>query len=238
MTHKKFSVFGVPVFSGEYKFVLNWALEKPAQFRRMVTINPLILEEAKKDSKALDWVASANLVVPDGEGICMALKRFHGVSQEPIKGIQLVQDILAKGACKVYFLGASEVRLKKAIENVSRLYPGSRVVGYQHGYFKKDDMGSVVKAVVETEPDYIFVGMGYPRQEEIIFELSKVLNSGLAIGVGGVIDVLSGDVAWAPSFVRRVRLEWLYRMVREPRRFRQLPLIFRFLLRTFFGKNV
>lgn len=232
------SVFGVSVFYGDYSAVLDWVLQKPATFRRMVTINPIILESAKQNEDALNWIKTADIVVPDGEGICMAMKRFYGVSQTPIKGIQLVQDILSQGHHTIYILGASLDRLDKAVSFISKRYPEVVVVGSQHGYFNNDELDDIVENIVTLEPDFIFVGMGYPRQEIVIQALSMRLKKGLAIGVGGVIDVLSGEVSWAPLSIRRMRLEWLYRMLKEPRRFRQSPLIFKFLFRTFFGQNV
>lgn len=238
MPNKRLSIFGVPVFTGGYDDVLQWSLDRPSQFRRMVTINPIMLELARQSPTELDWLASADLVVPDGEGVCMALKRFYGVSQSPVKGIALVQDILRHGPSKVFFLGASQHRLEKALKYVSDVYPDCDVVGAQHGYFDLDDIQTVAQRVMSADPDYVFVGMGYPRQEAVIKHLSQHMRRGLAIGVGGVIDVLSGEVLWAPQWVRAIKLEWAYRMFKEPRRIRQLPLIIRFLFRTFFGKNV
>jgi N-acetylglucosaminyldiphosphoundecaprenol N-acetyl-beta-D-mannosaminyltransferase len=226
-------VFGVPVFSGSYDTVLDWLLAPSGRFRRVVTLNPIIFEQARTCSKELEWISSADLIVPDGMGICMAMKRRHGVCQRSITGVQLVHDILSKTGKKIYFVGATSTRLKKAVQRVESKF-SCTVVGAHDGYFSDEDVEEVLGAIQAEKPDFIFVGMGYPRQEWFIRQLSGALDDGVAIGVGGVIDVLSGEVAWAPMPFRRVGLEWLYRMLKEPRRLKQLPLVIRFLFRMFF----
>lgn len=238
MTVRSRVLFGVPVFSGSYQKALSWLLDSKDTFRRVVTINPIILESARQDDKMLEWIKTADLVVPDGNGVCLAIKRFFKEDQAPITGVQLVHDILESGSYKVTFIGASAVSLNKAVEVVEARYPSCTVVGSHHGFFLDSELDQIVKVVVAADPDFIFVGMGYPKQEVVIQALSKILNQGVAIGVGGVIDVLSGEVAWAPKWIRNLRLEWLYRIIKEPKRVKHLPLMGRFLFRTFFGQNI
>lgn len=222
-------LYGIPVFVGKHVDVVEWLHKKEPKFRRMVTINPLILEASLGDGVSKEWIQTADIIVPDGVGVCAALRLKHGVKQSPITGVQLVYDVLSAGILSVYFLGAKADILESAVSVVKQDYPDIKVLGAHHGFFSDSEMDHIIDDISHKKPELILVGMGYPRQEWVIKQLSRSLSMGTAIGVGGVIDVLSGHSAWAPKWVRFLKLEWLFRMIQQPARFKQVPHLIRFI---------
>jgi N-acetylglucosaminyldiphosphoundecaprenol N-acetyl-beta-D-mannosaminyltransferase len=199
--------------------VVNWCMSKPRVFRRIVTLNPLMLMSGPSFR---DWIGKANLVVPDGCGICKALRKIEQRHIESITGIDIVQALLARGA-SCYLVGARV----DVVEKASKVF-GNQVLGYSDGFQPVAAWDGIVEDIKTKEPDFIFVGMGFPTQESFIQLCEKELVYGTAIGVGGSIDVLSGEIKRAPSWVCALQLEWLYRAIREPRRFKQFFILFRF----------
>jgi N-acetylglucosaminyldiphosphoundecaprenol N-acetyl-beta-D-mannosaminyltransferase len=121
---------------------------------------------------------------------------------------------------RVYVLGASEEASTLAIASILRTYPGLMVKG-RDGYFAKEQEHTVVEDIRAFAPHLLLVGLGQPRQEVFIDCYRETLGVPLAIGVGGTIDILAGTVKRSPQFFQQVKLEWLYRLLKEPRRFRR-----------------
>lgn len=197
----------------------------------IVTANPEIVMEARRNPAFADALARAELVLPDGIGVVWAARLLGTPVVERVPGIELTEALLetaARRGYRVFFLGAAHGVAEEAAAAVERKYPGIRIVGTHHGYFSADEETAVVEQVVAAAPDILFVGLGAPRQELFIARHRAGWNVPVAIGVGGSLDVLAGRVPRAPRWVQSMGLEWLYRVVREPRRLRRVMALPRF----------
>jgi N-acetylglucosaminyldiphosphoundecaprenol N-acetyl-beta-D-mannosaminyltransferase len=219
---KRLSFLSFSFVDGSLHDVVKWVLEKPNYFRRIVTLNPLMFMQAQGLES---WLSSADLVVPDGEGMCMALSKQEKKKVQSIPGIDLVEAVIKTGGT-CYLVGARPEIVKQAAYRV-----GSQVLGWVDGFQAEAEWGAVIEDMQAKKADFIFVGMGFPKQETFIKFCSTRVDYGTAIGVGGSIDVLAGDIKRAPIWVRTVRLEWLYRAVKEPRRFKSFVDLIRFYRR-------
>lgn len=207
--------------------ILLWIEE---QSRRMViTAGPEFVMMARTSEGIRRVAQAADIVTPDGIGVVWASRRMNKPVQERVTGVELVQDLFntaseRKQALKVYVLGASETSLKMCLENFRQQYPQFTFAG-RNGYFKPSETESVLQGVKDFAPDLWLVGLGQPRQEQFIMDSLASLPPCVAIGVGGSIDVWGGTVKRAPALFQRLNIEWLYRLLRQPSRWkRQLAL--------------
>ena len=201
------------------------------------TPNPQILLSAQKSSEA-ELLNFADVNIPDGIGIVIASKMRGGKIKSRISGIDLAESILLlaqKMGYSVFLLGAAKGVAKKAKRGLKMRYPHLNICGAYHGYFKKsgEENEKIVKAISKKRPDIILVCMGYPVQEKWIVENAPSLPSvKIFIGLGGSLDVWSGNKKRAPAPFRLIGLEWLYRTIKEPRRAKIFLDIPRFLFKV------
>ena len=176
---------------------------------------------------------SGDLVVPDGHGILWAGKRLGCPFPERVTGIDLIQELAARGAgagWSLYLLGGAPGVAEAAAINLQQRQPGLRIAGTGHGYFSNTELPAVLDQIRAVAPDLLLVGMGFPRQDYFIRDfLCQGMGSLVAIGVGGSFDVLSGKLRRSPVWIQRLRLEWLFRVFQEPARWRRLLVLPRFI---------
>lgn len=193
----------------------------------IVTANPELIYRAKENKELSSIIHAADLILPDGIGVLWAAKQFGHVIKERVTGVDLTYKILEEGnklGWRIFLLGARPGIVEKARDEQHRRYPGV-IFDCHHGYFSKEEEPSVIEKIKAFEPDVLLVGLGAPRQEYwnwINRNLAKV-----RMGVGGTIDVLSGEVRRAPHFFQKYNIEWLYRLLKQPSRIRRqviLPL--------------
>ena len=193
-----------------------------------VAINAEKISRFQKDDALRSIVMNSVFPYPDGAGAVLGLKWLHGMSAEkinmPIRALEIADQI----ALRTFIIGAKEVNHNLAIQTVTERYPNIDLVGHLHGYHPKDIM---INAVAEARPQLILIAMGSPRQELFAAELVKHCGFGLAIGCGGALDILAGNVKRAPEFMVNNNLEWLYRLCKEPWRYRRQIFLPIFLLR-------
>ena len=206
---------------------------------QIVTINPEMIEYGLKNEDFSRIIRSAELVIPDGVGIKIALK-LNGYSSERLPGIDFAYRLLenaAKNGTKVAIVGAKEEVINRAAENLKVKINGLNIVYTQNGYFSDDN--KIYNELKEKSPQIVLVAMGSPRQEEFIYKAKEVLQHCLMIGIGGSLDVWSGTVKRAPVFFRKIGLEWLYRTVTQPERIKRIfPALPLFLIKSvLYGRN-
>ena len=189
---------------------------------QVVTINPEMFEYANKDIDFVNIVKEAEMVIPDGVGVKIALN-INGVNTDRIPGIDFARKLLEESALNnipVAIVGAKEEVIVKAIENLSKEINGLNVVYYHNGYFDNDE--EIYNALVSKSPKLILVAMGSPRQEKFIYNAKSKLKPALMIGIGGSLDVWSGQVKRAPKIFQVLGLEWFYRTVTQPSRLKRI----------------
>ncbi|MGN0018017.1 MAG: WecB/TagA/CpsF family glycosyltransferase [Candidatus Gastranaerophilaceae bacterium] len=188
----------------------------------VVTINPEIMEYANKHESFAKIINEAELVLPDGIGVKIGLK-INGINTERITGIGFAHSLVenaSKNSISIALVGAKPEVVEKACENLKKEFPDLNIVYSHDGYFKNNtDIFDELKQIC---PKILLVALGAPKQEEFIYELKPILPSTLMIGIGGSFDVWAGKVQRAPEIWQKLGLEWLYRTIKQPERFKRI----------------
>ncbi len=192
---------------------------------RVVTMNAEIVIQASHDLELATIIDEADLVTPDGSGIIMAL-RLHGIEQPRYAGIDLGEDLLRLAAepeynYPVFFYGGKPPIVKQAAQRWQTKLPNLNIVGIEHGYLDTEQQAKLLHQIKIAQPKIILVALGVPRQEIWIRDNFHLCPQAVWIGVGGSFDVWSGVKNRAPQYIRNLDLEWLYRIVQEPSRWRR-----------------
>ncbi|WP_024822216.1 WecB/TagA/CpsF family glycosyltransferase [Aminobacterium mobile] len=203
------------------------------------TVNSLAVQTALKDEEYRKIVAQSALTLADGTGLIWALRFLGKPVQERITGIDFLCQLCRTASVEgwpVYFLGSKPGVAQKAAENLKEQYPGLVIAGVQHGYFTEKEEEKVIKSICESGTQLLFVGLGIPRQEKWIYKNMKSLGNVVAIGIGGSFDVISGSLSRAPMLIQKMGLEWLYRLIQEPWRWKRDLELFTFVWRVLLTK--
>jgi len=207
-------------------------LDEDDSMKAVYTPNPEIVMRARQDAAFMDVLNRGNLVIPDGIGVVYAM-RMNGVKiGDRVTGYDLVQSLLAhlaQSGKTAYFLGGKEESVSKAKLNMEAQYPGLQIVGYHNGYFDTEAETLILEDIRRLKPDLLLVFLGFPKQEKWI-DAHRDLPVRLAIGAGGSVDGMSGLVPRAPLFFQKCGLEWLYRLLCEPSRWRRQLILPKFML--------
>lgn len=237
----KVSILGIPVdrldTSGVLELLDHFVQERVP--RMVVTADASGIVTAQTDSEFRHILELADLVTPDSEGVLWAARRKGQPFAERVSGVDLVDELCALSAHKGYrlfFLGAAPGIAEMAAERMRLRHPGCHIVGTRHGFFPSDSDEIVAQEVAEAKPDILFVAMGIPRQEKFIYRTMKIINAPVAIGVGGSLDVFSGKAKRAPAFVQKMKLEWLWRLILNPKKFSKAKSLPIFMLKVLGSK--
>lgn len=201
----------------------------------VVTGNPEIVMSCQHDQSLRSIVDEAGLVTADGIGIVMVSRLKGGHLPERVTGCDLLFKLLEAGNHKkwsFYFLGADDATSKRAAEVISQTYPNVSILGRHHGFFKQEDDARIVQEIQSLAPDFLIVALGAPYAERWIHKYKSKLNAKIAIGVGGSLDVIAGKVKRAPEVWQKLHAEWLYRLIKQPSRWRRQLILPRFAIRA------
>lgn len=193
----------------------------------LIAVNAIkILNE---DSK-LHYIINDNIAYADGAGAVMALKQ-KGLEAIKISGAEFWLDIVNRfyKDKSFYLLGASQKVIDKTVAKLKNEYPAINIVGYRNGFLKNGDKEKLIKVLTENKPDIVFVAQGSPRQEYLMDELINI-HPALYMGLGGSFDVYCGLKQRAPEFFLKSNLEWLYRLLKEPTRFKRQFILIKFIV--------
>lgn len=199
----------------------------------MVTPNPEIVMAAWDDPKVSKAIENADLVIPDGVGVMQAARILGTPLREHMPGIDAATEIIKRLASRggsVFLYGARPGVAEEAAERMKQRFPGLVICGTNDGYGNDD--GAVVSKINAAKPDFVMVCLGVPKQELWMAKHAAKLDAGLMAGLGGTIDVFSGQVKRAPLIWQKLKLEWLYRCFEEPKRFRKVKRIPQFIIKA------
>ncbi len=234
------NIFGVSIEIGDKKTVID---KIKRAFSDSCTIsvftpNPQMLMLAEKNEKFKDILCGGDILLPDGVGVCIAAKLLGTPLPDRITGIDTAENLLeyaSDGDIPVFLLGGKDGVAARAAKKIKARYPRLCICGTHHGYFEKsgEDNDGVIKMINESGAKILFVCFGAPLQETWTAENKERLNSvKLYMGLGGALDVWSGDIKRAPSFMQKAGLEWLWRILKEPKRISFVFQIPRFLCKV------
>ncbi len=214
-------VFGLPFWNADYAEFRSWweaVLESPEREGRVVVFaNANTLNQAVRNPAFRRALEGADLRINDGIGFRIA-SRMRGVEiRANLNGTDLVPRLFAdaSGPVRVFVYGATEASNLGAAEALGRRFPQVRVVGRVNGYVEADE---AVAAICAAEADVVLVALGHPRQETFCVDRRHELRAKALLPIGGLVDFLSETKPRAPEALRKVGLEWTYRLVIEPRR--------------------
>lgn len=240
---EKANIFGYPVDVTTRENALNMVLSC-MQHRKglhVVTINPEMIAAADKNPELATILKDAGLVIPDSTGIMLALKSLGIKKAEKIPGIEFSEKLMKKceeKGYKVAFLGGTQETVSSMNTEIQREFPGLNVVFSCHGYFKEDELFKIHEELVKATPHLLFVALGSPGQEFFIKNTGNLLPETTMIGVGGSFDVWAKKVKRAPLVFRKSGLEWFYRLITQPFRFKRMfPALPLFFLRIAFDRR-
>ena len=223
------------------KYTMSDAVAKASELMEgdslsmIFTPNSEIILYASENPQFTDVLNSADMVVADGIGVVYGAKILGSPLKERVAGYDLVCNlfpVMAQKGQSVYLLGAKPGVAELAAENLVKKYPGLVIAGTHDGYFKNDD--EVIADINSAAPDFLMVCLGFPKQENWIYNNRDRLNAKLAIGAGGCLDVFAGTVKRAPEFYCKHGIEWLYRLVKQPSRFVRMLALPKFGLKVLF----
>ncbi|TBL71071.1 WecB/TagA/CpsF family glycosyltransferase [Paenibacillus thalictri] len=235
-------ILGVPFSKLSFRETVDLLKQKASSEREdkpfhLITANPEIVMKYQEDLELQQIMQEAGIITPDGIGIVLASRWRGQPIAERVTGYELLLELLELGSrdgLSFYFLGADEETSRMACEIIRRDYPGVRIVGRQNGFFGPDEELGIVEHIGTTEPDFLIVAMGAPRAEQLIFRYKAKLNAKVAMGVGGSLDVIAGKVKRAPEAWQRLNLEWLYRLLSQPSRWRRQLTLPVFAVKAYF----
>lgn len=224
---KEARLFDYPVHLAEMAEALDFAKSRVAhgQTAQVVTLNPEMIMQGEQNGDLGRVLKNADLVLPDGAGLVWALrKKGHPVKRLP--GIEFSEALLAWAAeanQSVALVGAAEEVLTLAVEKLTARFPGLRIVYQHHGFFNAGaEEAQIAEACAHIQPKIVLVALGVPRQELWIERYKSLFTGAIFVGVGGSLDVWSGKTLRAPAWMRRLNLEWLYRITSEPWRIQRI----------------
>jgi N-acetylglucosaminyldiphosphoundecaprenol N-acetyl-beta-D-mannosaminyltransferase len=186
-----------------------------------VALNVAKFVYMQKNQELRDDVLTADIIGVDGMGIVFAARLFGVGVPERVAGVDLMERLLELCAAKghrPYFLGATEKALSGALHNLRIRFPNLEIAGSQHGYYPRESEADVVAAIRAAGADCLFIGMSTPQKERFLAAHRDTINVPFIMGVGGGIDIIAGITKRAPVWMQRIGLEWLYRIMQEPRR--------------------
>jgi len=184
-------------------------------------VNAAKIVAMQTDSQLRASVLGSDVIFADGQSVVWASGLVGKKLPERVAGIDLMFALLERGSTvgyRVFFLGAEEWVNERVAQIVKDNYPGIQVAGRKNGYFSQDEEQSIAESVRDARADILFVAMTSPRKENFMARWGETMNATVTHGVGGSFDVFAGKIQRAPVWMQRLGLEWLFRVLQEPRR--------------------
>lgn len=202
---------------------------------QLITVNPEFVMAAQRDAAFRQAINAATLVVADGVGVVWATRYLQAATPERITGVDTLVALArrcADAGYRLYLLGAAPGVAEETAARLQSLAPGLQIAGTYAGTPEPAEEDAIIERVRAAQADVLCVAYGAPVQDLWIYRNLSRLPVALAVGVGGAYDFIAGRQRRAPRFMQRLGLEWLYRLYREPWRWRRMLALPRFALRV------
>ena len=229
------TILGIPVVPYTMEEAVTKLTEDVLKKKRsfVVTANAEIIMMAQDDPEYKTILSqTADLILPDGAGTVWAGNYLGYVIPERVAGYDLYLRLLEQAAKKnipVYFFGGKPGIAEEAAEEGKRRWPGLKVAGCRNGYFSADEEPGIIEGINRSGAVMLFAALGAPKQEKWLAKYREKLTPFLLMGIGGSFDVLAGKVQRAPKWMQDAKLEWLFRLVKQPSRFGRMLALPKFV---------
>lgn len=227
---ERITILGTPVDPWTMTQTLQQAREQilSGGFAHVVGVNADKVLQIRDSPEVADLLGQCEIINADGASMVLA-SRFLGMPvPERVAGIDLMQTLCGMAnqqGYSVYLLGATSDVVEQTRVKLEERYSNLRIVGTHDGYFEECDYPAIAQQVRDVAPQIVFVGITSPKKEILIEFFRAEGLEGLFVGVGGSFDVISGNIPRAPEWVQQCHLEWLFRLLQEPRRLMRRYLI-------------
>ncbi len=235
---QRMRVFNIPVDIVDKNMILeciDYLIKNNIKHNNIMAVNAEKIMAGQRDKFLLGCLENASFLIPDGTGATVALKVMHDIKVDRLPGADLLHIICKHSAdrgYRIFIYGSKEDVNKIAVEKLKAMYPGINIVGRSNGYVRQEDMQQLIDQINNSGAQILFVALGSPKQEKWIHENLRKLNVNICQGVGGTLDTIAGCVKRAPLFFRKTGTEWIYRLIRQPRRIRRHFAIWVFILKV------
>jgi len=236
---QRLDILGVPVDNVTMQDALNKVDEyvRGDECKTIIAVNPEKIIKAQKSDFLFNSLKNAGLLIPDGIGVVLAARIFRLAKMERVAGSELMpaicKDSVSKGY-KLYLYGAAPKVCVSAVTELRRRHPGIQITGYSDGYVKDQDMNNLIDDINQSQAQILFIALGSPGQELWMNKhMESLSHVRVCQGVGGTFDVLAGNVKRAPKLFLRLNLEWLYRLLTNPKRLIRQTALPKFIIQVF-----
>ncbi|MFH0974155.1 MAG: WecB/TagA/CpsF family glycosyltransferase [Spirochaetota bacterium] len=205
----------------------------------IIFLNPYKIQKIKFNADLRVIYSKASMYLTNGAGIQWASEKLNSKIKERIPILSFMMDLIRIAEIKehtIFLVGGKPEIVERAFFNIRKSFPKIRIVGRHGGYFSEEREKAIIEAIQKSEPDIIFVGLGFPKEDEWIYKLKSELKNGIIIGVGGSIDIISGVIKKAPPFFMMRGLEWFYRIITRPWRIGRLIMVVVFFMNVLFKR--
>ncbi len=237
-------ILGVPIDNvtiDDVASITKKLIEESNKSCRMIFApNVEFIMTAQKDKEFFDILQYSALSTPDSVGVMLGAKFQKKKFKQRIPGQAYFRKIIETGekeGWSFYFLGGSKDVVEKAKQNIENLYPKINIVGYHDGFFDEKTEKNIIEEINTLKPNVLFVAMGAPKQEKWIYEHRKILKVDVATGQGGTFDYEAGRIKRAPIFIQKIGMEWLWRLMKEPKRIVRMRVLPIYLIKILFKKD-
>ena len=219
------NVIGIPISAVNLKMALEFIENNLNDIRgEYICASNAHTTVMAHDDKHYKTVQSASIMsLPDGKPLAIIGQKKGYKSMKKTTGLNFMKAILSSKklkSCRHYFYGNTKENIDLMIKNIKNIYPELNICGYEPSIFKEltnEEINDLAKRIDNAKADFVWIGLGAPRQEILMYKLKNKTNS-IMIGVGGVFNILAGIINDAPDWMQKAGLEWLYRLLKEPKR--------------------
>lgn len=227
-------ILSIPIWNVTLEEACSFAFKciEEGRAAAIATANAEMVMKAQGDRELADILQHADMVVPDGAGVLWAAEQQGQSFKERVAGVDLACSLLEAAALRqtpVYLLGGADGIAEQAAANLEKRVGKLRLVGTHSGFFSADEERKIIDDIRQGGTQILLVALGVPKQEKWIHDHLYELGPCVCMGVGGTFDVLAGKVDRAPKWMQEHRLEWLYRLLKQPTRVKRMMALPRFV---------
>jgi len=215
-------------------------LESNKTCKMIFAPNTEFIMKANKDKDFFEILQQSELSTPDSVGVMLGARMQKRKFKERIPGQAYFREVLKaaeREGFTVYLLGGMPGIAEKAKENILKIYPNVKIIGTHDGYIQGEKEKQVIKEINKLQPNIVFVAMGAPKQEKWIYQHRKELKVDVAAGQGGTFDYEAGRIKRAPKAIQKMGIEWLWRLIREPKRIIRMSVLPVYVIKLLLTKD-
>jgi N-acetylglucosaminyldiphosphoundecaprenol N-acetyl-beta-D-mannosaminyltransferase len=218
-----------PIDMGQAVERIKGFLEEGQRPHSVFAVNPEKNFSVPRDPLLYSIFKAADLLIPDGISVVLATRFLYGLRFSRVAGMDLMHRICglaAESGRSVFLYGSKEKVNWKAAAELTKLYPDLTIAGRSHGYVPEEEMSDLIARINASGADILFLGLGSPKQEQwYAMHKNELKTVKVCQGIGGTLNTISGDVKRAPEFWQRHCVEWLYRLITDPRRIKRQKVL-------------